>query len=60
MKDPRYIGVKQLVIEWDDTVLSKNTASTNKRDLSGYVHCKGCTGLDNQEGQIIVFAKLWF
>ena len=54
LKEPRYIGIKQLVIEWNDTT---NNAP---KDFSGYVSCQGCTGLDNEEGQIMIFAKPGF
>ena len=53
LKEPRYIGIKQLVIEWNDI---KNTNSKiGTEDISGYVSCKGCVGLDNEEGQIMIF-----
>ena len=58
LKDPRYIGIKQLVIEWNDTVQS--TRDVTGKDFSGYVSCKGCAGLDNEEGQIMIFAKFGF
>ena len=58
LKDPRFIGIKQLVIEWTDTVQS--TRHVTGKDFSGYVSCKGCTGLDNEEGQIMIFAKFGF
>ena len=58
LKDPRFIGIKQLVIEWNDTVQS--TRDVTGKDFSGYVSCKGCTGLDNEEGQIMIFAKFGF
>ena len=56
MKDPRYIGIKQLVIEWNDT----GQMAATQKDFSGYVSCKGCTGIDNEEGQIMIFAKPGF
>ena len=56
LKEPRYIGIKQLVIEWNDT---KNTRNGTE-DISGYVSCKGCAGLDNEEGQIMIFSKSGF
>ena len=55
LKDPRYIGIKQLVIEWKDTV-----RDVTGKDFSGYVSCKGCKELDNEEGQIMIFAKSGF
>ena len=60
LKDPRYIGIKQLVIEWNDTVQMGSTRDSTGKDFSGYVSCKGCTGLDNEEGQIMIFAKFGF
>ena len=57
LKDLRYIGIK-LVIEWNDTVQS--TREVTGKDFSGYVSCKGCTGLDNEQGQIMIFAKFGF
>ena len=66
LKDPRFIGVKQLVIEWNDSVqliptqkvtgIQKDTS----QDFSGYISCKGCKGFDNEEGQIMIFAKSGF
>ena len=58
LKDPRFIGIKQLVIEWNDNVQS--TRDITGKDFSGYVSCKGCTGLDNEQGQIMIFAKFGF
>ena len=60
LKDPRYIGIKQLVIEWNDTVQMGSTRDLTGKDFSGYVSCKGCKGLDNEEGQIMIFAKSGF
>ena len=60
LKDPRYIGIKLLVIEWNDTVQMGSTRDVTGKDFSGYVSCKGCKGLDNEEGQIMIFAKFGF
>ena len=58
LKEPRYIGIKQLVIEWNDIKKTNNRIGTE--DISGYVSCKGCVGLDNEEGQIMIFSKSGF
>ena len=58
LKNSRFVGIKQLVIEWNDTVQS--TRDVTGKDFSGYFSCRGCTGLDNEEGQIMIFAKFGF